>query len=279
MFSNCLVVVKGGGDLASGVAVRLFRSGFPVVITELPQPMVIRRAVAFAAAVYTGETAIEDVIARRVDRVERIWPTLREGQIPVIVDPKAHVVEELRPTVLVDAIVAKRNMGTSLSDASIVIALGPGFEAGVDAHAIIETNRGHNLGRVLWVGQAEPDTGIPSSVDGYAEERVLRAPVGGMVSVAKKIGGFVQKGEVVAWVNDTPVKAIISGVLRGLIKEGIEVAKGIKLGDIDPRGQPNYCFTISDKALAVGGGVLEAVLHHLTRLEEGKTHQIEEDML
>jgi len=267
MFSNCLVVVKGGGDLASGVAVRLFRSGFPVVITELAQPMVIRRAVAFAEAVYTGETAIEDVVARRVDSVERIWPTLKEGQIPVIVDPEAHVVEELHPTVLVDAIIAKHNTGTSLSDAPIVIALGPGFEAGVDAHAVIETNRGHYLGRVLWTGQAEPNTGIPSPVDGYSEERVLRAPVEGVVSAAKRIGELVQKGEVVARVNGIPVAATIPGVLRGLIKEGIKVAKGTKMGDIDPRGQPNHCFTISDKALAVGGGVLEAVLHNLTRLQ------------
>jgi len=268
MFSHCLVVMKGGGDLGSGVAVRLFRSGFPVVITELPQPMVVRRTVAFAEAIYTGETTVEDVIARRVDRIEGIWPTLKEGQIPIIIDPEAHVIQELHPTVLIDAIVAKRNTGTRLSDAPTVIALGPGFEAGVDAHAIVETNRGHNLGRVLWTGRAEPNTGIPSSIDGYAEERVLRAPVGGEVSVAKRIGEFVQKGEVAAWVNGTPVAATISGVLRGLIKEGIKVAKGTKLGDIDPRGQPNHCFTISDKALAVGGGVLEAVLYRLTHLQQ-----------
>jgi xanthine dehydrogenase accessory factor len=267
MFSDYLVMVKGGGDLGSGVTVRLFRSGFPVVITELPQPMVVRRTVAFAEAVYTGETAIEGLVARRVDRVEHIWPTLKEGQIPVIIDPEAHVVQERRPTVLVDAIVAKRNTGTKLSDAPIVIALGPGFEAGVDAHAIVETNRGHNLGRVLWSGRAEPNTGIPSPVDGYTEERVLRAPVGGVVSVANKtIGEFVQNDEVVAWVDGTPVIATVSGVLRGLINEGIKVGKGVKLGDIDPRGQPDYCFTTSDKVLAVGGGVLEAALHLLTRL-------------
>ncbi len=268
MFSHCLVVVKGGGDLASGVAVRLFRSGFPVVITELPQPMVVRRTVAFAEAVYTGETTVEDIVARRVDGVEGIWPILKGGQIPVIVDPEARVVEELHPTVLIDAIMAKRNVGTSLSDAPIVIALGPGFEAGVDAHAIIETDRGHNLGRVLWTGQAKPNTGIPSSVDGYTEERVLRAPVEGEVSVAKRIGEFIEKDEVVAWVNGTPVAATIPGVLRGLLKEGIKVAKGTKLGDIDPRGQPNHCFTISDKALAIGEGVLEAVLYHLTHLQQ-----------
>ena len=265
MFSHCLVVVKGGGDLSSGVVVRLFRSGFPVVITELPQPMVVRRTVAFAEAVYTGETVIEGIVAKRVDRVEDIWPTLREGRIPVIIDPEAHVVQELHPTVLVDAIIAKRNTGTRLSDAPIVIALGPGFEAGVDVHAVIETNRGHNLGRVLWAGWAEPNTGIPAPVDGYTEERVLRAPVEGVVSAAKRIGEFIQKDEVVAWVNDTPVEASIAGMLRGLIKEGIKVAKGTKLGDIDSRSQPDHCFTISDKALAVGGGVLEAVLHLLTR--------------
>jgi xanthine dehydrogenase accessory factor len=230
--------------------------------------MVVRRTVAFAEAVYEGETTVEDVAAKRMDTAESIWPTLQGGQIPVIVDPKAHVVEKLRPTVLIDAIVAKRNTGTSLSDAPIVIALGPGFESGVDAHAVIETNRGHNLGRVLWTGQAEPNTGIPSPVDGYAEERVLRAPVGGEVSVAKRIGEFVQKGEVTAWVNGTPVAATIPGVLRGLIKEGIKVARGTKLGDIDPRCQPNDCFTISDKALAIGGGVLEAVLYHLTHLHQ-----------
>ncbi len=265
MFSHYLVTVKGGGDLGSGVAVRLFRSGFPVVITELPQPMVVRRTVAFAEAVYTGETTIEGLVARRVDKAEHIWPALKEGQIPVIIDPEAHIVRELHPTVLVDAIVAKRNTGTRLSDAPIVIALGPGFEAGVDAHAVVETNRGHNLGRVLWTGRAEPNTGIPSPVAGYTEERVLRAPVGGVVSVAKAIGEFVRNGEVVAWVNGTPVTATISGVLRGLIKEGIEIDQGTKLGDIDPRFQPDYCFTTSDKVLAVGGGVLEAALHLLTR--------------
>jgi len=268
MFSRCLVVVKGGGDLATGVAYRLFRSGFPVAITELAQPTVVRRTVAFAQAVFDGETVVEGVAARRIDTPAEVWPTLREGKLPVIVDPQARIIGELRPTVMVDAIMAKRNTATRLSDAPIVIALGPGFVAGVDAHAVIETNRGHHLGRVLWSGEAEPNTGIPGPIGGYTVERVLRAPTAGIFTAARKIGDRVAQGDVVAWVDEQPVVAEVTGVLRGLLQEGLPVAQGMKVGDIDPRAEVGHCFTISDKALAIGGGVLEAVLTLWQRLPQ-----------
>lgn len=263
MPDSILAVVKGGGDLATGVAYRLFRAGFWVVITEIPQPTVIRRTVSFAEAVYSAEMVVEGVGAKRVESPEQIEAVLREGKIPVLVDPEASIVERLRPTILVDAIMAKRNLGTRISDAPIVVALGPGFTAGVDAHAVIETNRGHNLGRVILAGAAEPNTGVPGSIGGQAEERVIRAPKAGVVRTARQIGDQAKQGEVVAWVEGEAVRAPFSGVLRGMIKEGLRVSKGMKIGDIDPRAVREHCFTISDKSLAIGGGVLEAALYLL----------------
>ncbi len=255
-----LVVVKGGGDLATGVAHRLHRAGMWVIITELPQPTVIRRPVAFASAVFEGEISVEGVTARRVESVTQALACLDEGVVPVLVDPQAGVVRELRPDVVVDATIAKRNLGTHISDAPIVVALGPGFTAGVDCHAVVETARGHYLGRVITQGQATPNTGVPGAVLGYTEERVIRAPCGGVFRGERQIGDRVEAGQTVARVDGEPVVARISGVLRGLLADGLPVHAGMKVGDVDPRGVVDHCFTISDKARAVGGGVLEAIL-------------------
>jgi xanthine dehydrogenase accessory factor len=269
MVNNILVVVKGGGDLATGVAHRLHRVGMKVVVTELAQPTVIRRAVAFASAVFEGEVTVEEVTARRVEDAAQALALLPEGIVPVLVDPGASIVRELKPTVVVDAIIAKRNTGTQITDAPVVVALGPGFTAGIDAHAVIETNRGHDLGRVILEGQAAPDTGIPGPVMGYASERVVRAPAPGVFRGVKAIGDRVEAGEVVARAGDQPVLAPIPGVLRGLLADGLVVKEGMKVGDVDPRGVREHCFTISDKARALGGSVLEAILYLLREREEG----------
>ncbi len=260
MCEDALVVVKGGGDLATGVVYRLWRAGFRPVVTEIAQPTTVRRTVALSEAVYAGEVAIEGLRGRLIGHVEEIPRAWREGVTPVLVDPQARAVEELRPTVLVDAIMAKRNRGTRIGDAPVVVALGPGFVAGVDAHAVVETNRGHHLGRVIWQGAAEPNTGTPGAIGGYTTERLLRAPCEGVLRAARPIGERVAAGDVICWVGEMPVHAAIAGVLRGLVHDGLGVSAGMKIGDVDPRAKREHCFTISDKSLAVGGGVLEAVL-------------------
>ena len=264
MFGDILVVIKGGGDLATGVVHRLHRVGMSVVVTELAQPTVIRRAVAVASAVFEGQVELEGLVARLAESDEEMRAALAGGQVPVVIDPCGEVIIRLRPTVVVDAIMAKRNTGaTSITDAPIVIGLGPGFTAGVDVHAVIETNRGHHLGRVILSGSAEPHTGLPGPTAGFTRERVLRAPCEGTFKSKRHIGDPVEAGEVVASVAGEPVVANISGVLRGLLADGLPVKAGLKVGDVDPRGVREHCFTISDKARAIGGGVLEAILYLL----------------
>ncbi len=253
-----LVLLKGGGDLGSGVAWRLYRCGFRVVILEQAQPTVIRRMVAFASAIYEGEMTVEGVTARRAG-VGEVADLVAGGIIPVLIDPEGRSVADLRPAIVVDAILAKRNTGTRITDAQLVIALGPGFRAGQDCHAVVETARGHFLGRVYWDGEALPNTGIPGEVGGMREERVLRAPTEGPFEALAAIGERVEAGQAVARVAGEPVVARISGVLRGLLHPGLSVRAGQKVGDVDPRGERRYCFTISDKALSVAGGVLEAI--------------------
>jgi xanthine dehydrogenase accessory factor len=254
-----IALVKGAGDLATGVALRLSRSGFAVVMTEIARPTVVRRTVAFAEAVYEGRTAVEGIEGIKVEDLDQIGGMLRQGAIPVVVDPEAAALREVRPSLLVDAIVAKRNLGTRISDALAVVALGPGFLAGRDAHAVIETMRGHTLGRVIMQGEALPNTGIPGEVGGHAEERLLRAPAAGVFGSALTIGDHVAAGQIVGRVGDVPVRSRLDGVLRGLLHPGLAVTPGFKLGDVDPRASREHCFTVSDKALAVAGGVLEAV--------------------
>jgi xanthine dehydrogenase accessory factor len=257
---NKTVLIRGGGDLASGVAWRLHHCGFRVLVTEIEEPMAVRREVSFCEAVYDGTVEVEGVTAvlvKKPDEAPKIWD---RGRIPVIVDPLCRCREALSPAVLIDAILAKKNLGTSINDAPLVIALGPGFEAGMDAHFVVETNRGHRLGRLLTSGRAEPDTGVPGAVMGHSSARVLRAPADGPWQNHLDIGDIVKKGDLVGTVNDLEVKAAIGGILRGLIHPGVDVAKGLKIGDIDPRPVRENCFTISEKALAIAGGVLEGIL-------------------
>lgn len=254
------ILVRGGGEMASGVIHRLARSGFSVCVTEIAQPLAVRREVSFCEAVYDGEKTVEGLTARRAEEEREIFAAWKEGKVPVIVDPGAALREVLRPQVLVDAILAKRNAGTRRTDAPLVIALGPGFYAGRDVHVVIETNRGHGLGRIIAEGEAEENTGVPGEIGGYAQERVLRSPRPGTFRGKKKIGDRVQAGEAVAEVAGAAVEARISGVLRGILRDGVETEEGMKAGDIDPRGKREHCFTISDKARTISGGVLEAIL-------------------
>lgn len=263
MFEDTRILIKGAGDLATGVAARLWRCGFPVAMTELPQPMAIRRAVAFAEAVYAGEAQVEDITARHVSGPTGIAAAWQARVIPIFTDPYADCLAAVRPAVLVEATLAKRDTGTRITDAPFVVGLGPGFVAGEDVHAIVETNRGHYLGRVIWSGSAEPNTGVPGGIAGFGAERVVRAPAGGVFVHRLDIGAIVQAGDVVGHAGQTPVLAPIPGVLRGLIHDGVPVHAGLKIGDVDPRAAREHCFTISDKALAIGGGVLEAILIHL----------------
>jgi len=259
---DLIVLIRGAGEMASGVAHRLHQSHFKICMLEIVEPIAVRREVSFCEAVYEGEKEVEGVRAKLVSKPEQIPAAWKGGKIPILVDPDSKKTRQfLKPDVLVDAIMAKRNLGTQIKDAPLVIGLGPGFTAGKDVHLVIETNRGHDLGKVIRNGAAEPDTGIPGEIGGYAVERVLRTLKKGVFYPQKSIGDKVNKGSVVAVVDDFPVIAEISGVVRGLLREGVEVRKGMKVGDIDPRGKRGLCFTISDKARAIGGGVLEAILY------------------
>ena len=261
MFSKKLVVLRGAGDLGSGVAYRLYKAGYAVVMTELPHPLFVRRAVSFGNAVYTPDhlMTIEGISARHVpDDREIILDRISNDEIAIVTSA---IWRDLPTDVVIDARVAKRNIDTRLNDAPLVIALGPGFTAGEDCHAVIETNRGHYLGRVIWQGSAEPNTGLPGTIQGKQATRVLRAPCAGYLKPCFTIGDKIQTGDIIATVEDHPIIANFDGVLRGLVHESVPVTAGFKVGDLDPRGLVEYCFTISDKALSIGGGVLEAILH------------------
>ncbi len=264
LFPDVTVLVKGAGDLGTGVAWRLHRAGFPVVVTELAQPLVVRRTVSFASAVYDAEITVEGITARHAESFEDARTLLDAGIVPVLVDPETHARQFFAPSVLVDAVMAKRNTGTHMTDAPFVLALGPGFTPKVDCHAVVETNRGHNLGRVWWDRAAEPNTGTPGEIGGKSGERVLRAPRDGVLISQSVIGDQVTGGTVIARVGDAPVLAPFDGVLRGLVHDGLTVRAGMKIGDVDPRANREACLTISDKALAIGGGALEAILHWLS---------------
>ena len=255
-----LIVIRGGGDLATGVALRLYRSGMDVVICETAVPTSIRRTVCFSEAVRLEEMMVEGVTARRAVP-EEVPALLAAGIIPVLVDPEGACIPGLRPDAVVDAILAKRNLGTTMDMAPIVVAAGPGFTAGVDCHAAVETMRGHYLGRVIYEGSPLPNTNIPGLIGGYAGERVLRAPADGAFAGAKRIGDRVEAGDVAGYVAGKPMVCTIGGTLRGLLADGVPVTKGMKSGDVDPRCEEAHCRCASDKALAVGGGVLEAILH------------------
>ena len=256
-----LVLIRGAGDIATGIALRLYRSGLRVVMTDLPRPTAIRRTVCFSQAIVLGETTVEGVRAVRADTASQALERLAEGAVPVLPDPALTCLTSLRPDALVDAILAKKNLGTHITDAPVVVGVGPGFTAGTDCHAVVETMRGHTLGRVIYDGAALPNTNIPGLIGGYAGERVLRAPADGVFHQILNIGDEVKAGDIAGEVDGQPMRCTIGGVLRGLLADGTSVHKGMKSGDVDPRCRPEYCATASDKALAVGGGVLEAILH------------------
>lgn len=255
-----LVLVKGAGDLATGVAHKLHRCGFQVVMTEIPQPTVIRRTVSFAEAVYEGVQVVEGVTARLAEDEVDARTVLLRREIPVLIDPIAESARRLKPDVVIDAIMAKENTGTSINDASLVIALGPGFTAGEDVHAVVETQRGHDLGRVIITDCAESNTGVPGNIGGFDLERLVRSSADGIFEPLVDIGSHVEQGQAVGYVGSVPVQVAIAGVLRGLLRGGLRVSEGQKIGDVDPRDKVEYCYSISDKARTIAGGVLEAVL-------------------
>jgi xanthine dehydrogenase accessory factor len=258
---SVITLIRGGGDLASGVALRLQKAGLRVMITELPRPLVVRRMVSFAEAVHRGVFTVEGVTARRVNDLDEARHVMRMREIPVLVDPDCKILPSLiRPVVLVDGRMTKTPGEIELGSASLVIGLGPGFLAGENCHAAIETKRGHYLGRVIWEGSPEADTGIPEGVAERGVERVLRAPADGTFVPLAEICSHVELGGSIGAVSGQRIEAPFAGVLRGLLHEGTKVTRGMKIGDLDPRDIPEYCRVVSDKSLAIGGGVLEAIL-------------------
>lgn len=265
--SDLTVLIRGAGEMASGVAWTLAQCHFKVVLLEAPQPLAVRRLVSFCEAVYEGRKVVEGVQAILVSSPKEIEAAWQVGHIPLLIDPFMEVGSVLKPAILVDAIMAKKQSQPLLDKAPLVVALGPGFMVGRDAHVVIETNRGHNLGRILNRGEAEPDTGRPGNIGGFSEERVLRAPAPGQITKLKEIGDRVEKEETVATVAGRAIRSQITGVLRGLIRDGTVVLPGMKVGDVDPRGNREYCFTISEKARAIAGGVLAAILQVFNKPE------------
>lgn len=261
---ECIIIVRGAGDISSGVIHRLHRSGFHVLALETERPSAIRREVSFSEAVYDGQKEVEGVIAARIQELQEAEDVWKEGMIPVLADPAGNSIRELRPEVVVDAILAKRNTGTRRDMAPLTIALGPGFTAGGDVDYVIETMRGHDLGRIISCGPALPDTGIPGMIAGFGQERVVRAPAAGTFTASRGIGSIVRAGEpigsVLAESGPVPVCPEIGGILRGVLRDGYPVTKGFKLADVDPRTEEyKNCFTISDKARCIAGSVLELV--------------------
>ena len=256
-----VIIIKGAGEQATGIACRLYRANFRrILMLETSSPLAVRRQVSFCEAIHETSMTVEGIEAVRIgDDLERhtVWAA---GKIAVLVDPHGESTSRCRPDLFIDATLAKRNLGTSIADAPLVIALGPGFTAGTDCHVVIETNRGHNLGRLIYTGMAEANTGIPGDIASYTKERVLRAPADGVFTTKKQIGDRVRAGESIGNVGNAEVTSQLDGILRGLIRPGSAVRKGLKIGDVDPRGEASYCNTISEKARALGGAVLEAVL-------------------
>ena len=258
MIQGQLVVVRGAGDLATGCILRLVRAGFRVLALEVAAPSAIRRTVSFSEAIYEGTATVEGVRALRCEAVPEHWNS--GDPVPILVDPDCRVLEQLTPVALVDAILAKRNLGTRRGMAPVVVALGPGFTAGRGADAVVETNRGHDLGRVLLAGCAEANTGVPGLIGGHGGERVIHAPLAGRVEPLCAIGDRVKAGDPVLSIQGVVVPSALDGVVRGLIRPGFEARAGLKVADVDPRGNREHCFTVSDKARAIAGGVLEAIL-------------------
>ena len=265
------VVIRGGGDLATGVAEVLYQSGFKILILDIEKPSSIRRSVCFSEAIYDGIIQVENIICKKVENENDIEKCWNEKIIPIMVDEKGEIIKKIKPNVVVDSIIAKKNLGTTKEMAPITIALGDGFEAGKDVDIVVETMRGHNLGRVITSGRAMKNTGIPGEIKGVSKDRVIYSLANGRFSSVKKIGDTVQKDEIIGYVGDVEIRGKISGVLRGIIREGYEVTENMKIGDIDPRiEEKNNCFTISDKARSLGGAVLRAIMFRLKEEKEKK---------
>lgn len=256
-----LILIKGAGDIATGIAVRLKNAGMQVVMTEIAIPTTVRRSVAFSRAVYEGSAVVENITARLVLDFAQIPAVLQRDEIPVLIDPRCEVLKSIHFDAVVDSILAKKNLSTDPTQAPMVIGVGPGFSVPQDCHCVIETQRGHDLGRCIYQGCAAKNTGIPGEIGGYTVERLLRAPCDGIFHPILVIGDIVKAGQTVAMVDNQPVTAQIDGIVRGLLQDNVPVKARMKSGDIDPRGCYEHCFTVSDKARAVGGGVLEAILH------------------
>lgn len=265
------VVIRGGGDLATGVAEVLYQSGFKILILDIEKPSSIRRSVCFSKAIYDGITKVENIICKRVENENEIEKCWNEKIIPIMIDEKGKIIKKIRPDVVVDSIIAKKNLGTTRDMAPITVALGDGFEAGKDVDIVIETMRGHNLGRIITSGRAMKNTRIPGEIKGVSRDRVIYSLADGKFSSIKKIGDTVQKDEIIGYVGDIEIRGKISGVLRGIIRDGYQVTKNMKIGDIDPRiEEKNNCFTISDKARSLGGAVLKAIMFRLKEEREKK---------
>ena len=261
-----LIIVRGGGDIATGTIYKLYKCGFKVLILETQNPSAIRRNVSFCEAVYNGSQTVEDLTCRLAADITEAEKLLETEGLALIVDPDCKAVEYFKPVAVVDAIIAKKNLGMSINMAPVTVALGPGFEAGKDVHAVVETMRGHNLGRVIYSGFAAQNTGVPGIIKGFGRERVIHSPAKGVLYNVKHITDTVKKGDVIAVIKNGDetyeVTATLDGILRGLIRDGYSVTKGFKIADIDPRSEEyDNCFTISDKARCIAGGVLEAVMH------------------
>lgn len=254
------VLIKGAGDLATGIACRLHVCGFEIVMTDIEVPTAVRRSVSFSRAIYEKSAVVEGIEAVRAANMDEAEGILAEGKIAVIADPEAMCRTEYQPDVIIDAILAKRNLGTAMSDAPLVIGVGPGFCAGEDCHYVVETKRGHYLGRVIESGSAIPNTGVPGEIGGYSIERLIKATGDGVFEPKVEIGDFVEKGDLVGMSGEYPIYAKMSGIVRGILQPGVRVTEGMKSGDIDARCEPDHCLTVSDKARAIGGGVLEAIL-------------------
>lgn len=260
MLNTLTIIIKGAGEMASGIAWRLYRSGFhKIIMLETAKPMAIRRRVCFSEAVYDMNKTVDTITAELATNHQDAAAIMARGNIVVMIDPQWQQIGQIKPDIVIDAILAKKNLGTGLQEAPLVIGTGPGFTAGKDVHAVIETNRGPNLGRVIYEGSPEPNTGLPQQVMGFTTERVLYAGSTGIVKGAKPLGSQVVKGERIASIGTTEVTATLSGTLRGLIRNNSKVRAQTKIGDIEPRDQVNI-DKVSDKALAIGGGVLETVL-------------------
>lgn len=253
------ILIKGAGDLATGIAVRLYQCGHQIIMTEIERPLTVRRMVAFSRAVYEKDVIVEGVCGRRAQTLDEVKRIISDGEIAVFVDPEAKIKKSFCPDVVIDAILAKKNIGTQITDAPFVIGIGPGFTAGTDCHCVIETKRGHTLGTVIWKGSAIPNTGVPGNVGGYTIERLIRASSQGEMQAIAHIGDVVQEGQIVAYTGGKPVYAKMTGIVRGMLQDGVIVEENLKIGDIDARCETFHCFTVSDKARSIGGAVLEAV--------------------